>query len=88
MTEAEALQATEQIWWTIYSHSLVGKATEHITQERIKAYQNLTAIRAALVGGSSDSFKPDWAGYAQGVKDGKAEAMLGCNDTDDKGVKP
>ncbi len=88
MTIEQALQATEQIWWAIYSHSLGGKTTANLAQERIKAYDNLTAIRAHIAGGSSDTFKPDWVNYAQGVKDGKAEMLLGCDGVDDKGVKP
>ncbi len=91
MTIEEALQATEQIWQTIYSHGLAGRAKArhaNLTQERVKAYENLTAIRAMLVDGRDDVFKPDWAGYAQGVKDGKAEVLLGCDVADDKGVKP
>lgn len=88
MTTEEALKATEQIWWAIYSHSLDGKTAESLANERIKAYENLSAIRVALVSGSSISFSPDWANYAQGAKDGKAEVLLGCNEIDDKGVKP
>jgi len=91
MTIEQALQATEQIWWTIYSHSRAGKvkaSNANLAQERIKAYDNLTAIRALITSRSSVEFKPDWANYAQGVKDGKAEVLLGCNEIDDKGVKP
>ena len=91
MTQVELLQATEQIWQTIYSHGIAGRAKArhaNLTQARVKAYENLTAIRAHIAGGSDGVFKPDWVNYAQGVKDGKAEVMLGCDGIDDKGVKP
>lgn len=90
MTKAELLQATEQIWQTIYSHGIAGRVKarhENLTQARLKAYKNLTAIRAHITSESSEVFKPDWVNYAQGVKDGKAEVMLGCDGIDDKGVK-
>lgn len=88
MTIEQALQATDQILWTIYSHSRGGKPAANLAQECIKAYDNLAAIRAHIASGASSAFKLELVGYAQGVKDGKAEVLLGCDVVEDKGVKP
>lgn len=87
MTKEEALQAIEQVWHVVYKHGRKLDSTL-MSDERIKAYDNLRRLKEVVADGSIGSFKPDWANYAQGVKDGKAEVLLGCNEIDDKGMKP